>query len=852
MDSPFETDDPFPPATPSLTPSAVPPLAPPATPHFAPPAATPPLATLDATPPPHPAAPPAIDLRAALNDEQYAAVTAPPGPLLVLAGAGSGKTRTLTYRVAYLLSQGVRPGDILLLTFTNKAAKEMLHRVEELTGVEPRRFWGGTFHSIGHRALRMFGEEIGLPKNFTILDADESETLLKQTVDTEDNTFFKNKTNPRPGPLFSIISLARNTRQPIPDTIEKHFPQYSEIKYAIQPLAAAYAEKKRAQNVCDYDDLLAGWLELLEKNPSIANYFSHRFRHLLVDEYQDTNTLQSQIIDHIAQHHSVMAVGDDAQCIYSWRGANFENIMTFPERHPGTTIHRIEINYRSTPEILNLANGILEAQPKGRHFDKELRAARAHSQKPLIVETIDDREQAEFVRKRIRALTEDEGVSPGQIAILYRSHFIAMEMQLVLSRASIPYHITSGVKFFDRQHIRDIVALVTFVYNPGNEMSWRRIACLLPKIGEKNAQKIHAAAREHATLQRKDLIDALRDDAVLTKVPKDARADWPHFCASLAEVADTMYADPQSRKKHELQQKKTREEQENKRKEWEARREEKRKTWEKKSAALLENVEKANAGKKITFDAQGRGHAPPGGYHWYPQGWTYNEDAPPPPPATLYKGGQYLPGSEYLSSYDNADPETFQYEDEELLASTQETRYKEAKKGRAEGPAQTIAIAIDGWYGDYLRGAFADCIERLEELKALAGFAARFETIQDFLAQIVLLNGETSDRQVDPDAEAVKLTTVHQAKGLEYDVVFVIGLADGQFPGRRAIESDDVEEERRLFYVAVTRAKNELYLCYPKVATKIGPGGMLLTPSRFLAELNPTLYEPLRPRRRFW
>jgi DNA helicase-2/ATP-dependent DNA helicase PcrA len=850
MDSPFETDDPLP--------SAAQPFAP-------------------ATPPPPPAGIPAIDFRAALNDEQYAAVTAEPGPLLVLAGAGSGKTRTLTYRVAYLLSQGVRPGDILLLTFTNKAAKEMLHRVEELTGVEPRRFWGGTFHSIGHRALRMFGEEIGLPKNFTILDADESETLLKQTVDTEDKAFFKDKTNPRPGPLFSIISLARNTRQSIPDTVEKQFPQYSEIKYAIQPFAAAYAEKKRAQNVCDYDDLLTGWLELLEKAPNIAEYFAHRFRHLLVDEYQDTNTLQSQIIDRIAQHHRVMAVGDDAQCIYSWRGADFENIMTFPERHPGTVIHRIETNYRSTPEILNLANGVLEAQPKGRHFDKELRAARGHAQKPSVVETIDDREQAEFVRKRIRALIEDEGVSPGQIAILYRSHFIAMEMQLVLSRAAIPYHITSGVKFFDRQHIRDIVALVTFVYNPGNEMSWQRIACLLPKVGEKGAQKIHAAAREHAALLRKDFIDALHTDDVLTKVAKDARADWPHFCASLAEVADAMYPNSATKEKRRLQQesiraeqKRNREEweanrekrrqeweaaQEKERLEWEARRKEKKEKWERTRIVIIKKVEDANKGKSIVPDKQGKMHAPAGGYLWFHQEWKYNDGDDTP--ATIYKGGQYLPSSECLYSFDSVDDGEFQPEpykedgaappviDFDDYVSTQDTHARCS-------PADIIGIAIDGWYGDYLRGAFADYIERLDELKALAGFAARFETIQDFLAQIVLLNGETSDRQVDPDAEAVKLTTVHQAKGLEYDVVFVIGLADGQFPGRRAIEAGDVEEERRLFYVAVTRAKNELYLCYPKVATKAGPGGMLLTASRFLTEINPALYEPLRLRRSFW
>ena len=653
---------------------------------------------------------PPIDFRAQLNDEQFAAVTAPAGPMLVLAGAGSGKTRTLTYRVAYLLSQGVRPSEILLLTFTNKAAKEMLHRVQDLTGVEPGRFWGGTFHSIGHRALRIYGEAIGLPRNFTILDADESESLLKQVVETEDKAFFKDKTNPRPGPLFNVISLSRNTQLPLAETVERHFPQYGEIKHAFPTFANAYAKKKREQNVVDYDDLLENWLVLLQKAPDVAQYFAHRFRHVLVDEYQDTNTLQSGIVDGIASHHCVMAVGDDAQCIYSWRGANFENIMTFPDRHPGTTIHRIETNYRSTPQILNLANGVLLAQPKGRHFDKELRAARGHSQKPFIVQAMDEREQADFLVKRIRALIEDEGVSANEIAILYRSHFIALETQLALSRSGIPYQITSGVKFFERQHIRDLIALLRFVYNPSDELAWMRIAILLPKIGEKGAQKIHAAALEHAKLLQRDFLDALATDDVKSKVPKDAKEEWDNFAASLRQVADTM-----------------------------------------------------KAGK----------------------------------------------------------------------------------------PSDAVETAIDGWYGDYLKGAFADYVERLEELKALIGFASRFDSMQDLLAQIVLLNGETSDRHVETDTEAIKLTTVHQAKGLEYDVVFLIGLADGMFPGRRSIEAGDVEEERRLFYVAVTRAKNELYLCYPRVASRAGPGGMLLNPSRFLGELSSDLYEQLKIRRSF-
>ncbi len=666
---------------------------------------------LDSPDHPHvPAGVPPIDFRAALNDEQFAAVTAEPGPLLVLAGAGSGKTRTLTYRVAYLLSKGVKPGEILLLTFTNKAAKEMLHRVQDLTGIEPGRFWGGTFHSIGNRALRMFGESIDLPKNFTILDADESETLLKQAVEAKDKTFFKEKTNPRPGPLFSVLSLARNTQLSLAETVQRNFPQYAEIADLLPDFAKAYDAKKREDKVCDYDDLLELWLRLLTDAPDVAQYFNHRFRHVLVDEYQDTNTIQAQIVDKLAGHHRVMAVGDDAQCIYSWRGADFENIMTFPDRHEGTVIHRIETNYRSTPEILTFANGVLNAQPKGRHFDKELRAARKHGQKPAVIQAMDDKEQAAFVLKRIHTLIEEEGVSPNEIAVLYRSHFLALEMQLALTRAGMPYTITSGVKFFERQHVRDLIAVLNFVYNPSNTSAWNRIAILLPKVGEKGAQKIYAAALDHAHLMQQNFVDALATDDVASKVPKDAKPDWPNFCASLRQVYDAM------------------------------------------------NDQK---------------------------------------------------------------------------------------------PSDAVEVAIDGWYGDYMKGEYADYTDRVEELKGLIGFAAQFTQMSEFLAQIMLLNGETSEKQIDHDQESIKLTTIHQAKGLEYDVVFLIGAAEGQFPGYRTIESGDFEEERRLFYVAVTRAKNELYITYPRVASRPGPGGMMLQPTRFLQELPSDLYDELRIKRSF-
>ncbi len=651
---------------------------------------------------------PPIDFRAQLNDEQFAAVTAEPGPLLVLAGAGSGKTRTLTYRVAYLLSQGVRPGEILLLTFTNKAAKEMLHRVQELTGIEPARFWGGTFHSIGHRALRMHGEAIGLPRAFTILDADESEGVLRDAVDATDRTFFKDKTHPRPGPLHAIISMSRNTQLSLAETIRRFFPQHEGIVDRVPLFAQKYAEKKREASVLDYDDLLEHWLDLLNRSPQTREYFSHRFRHVLVDEYQDTNVLQSQIVDLIATHHRVMAVGDDAQCIYTWRGANVENILTFPDRHPGTVIHRIETNYRSTPQILALANGVLLAQPKGRAFDKELRPHRANSHKPYLVQTMDGREQAQFIVQRIRGLL-DEGCSLSDIAILYRAHFQALDLQLELSRLQIPYQITSGVRFFEQAHIRDLVALLRFVYNPSDTAAWNRIAVLLPKIGDKNATKLHAAALDHARLMRQDFLDALATDDVASRVPGAAKEEWPKFVASLRQVKDMM---------------------------------------------------------------------------------------------------------------------------------------------RTMKPHNAVEIAIDGWYGDYLKGAFANYVSRLDDLKSMIGFASRYDEMQELLAQIMLLNSETSDRSADPDADALRLTTVHQAKGLEFAAVFLISLADGLFPLRRAIENNDVEEERRLFYVGVTRARDELYLCFPKVNTKGGPA-MLLTPSRFLQELSTDLYQPLKMKRSY-
>ena len=651
---------------------------------------------------------PPIDYRQELNDEQFAAVTAEPGPLLILAGAGSGKTRTLTYRVAYLLEQGVPEKEILLLTFTNKAAKEMLGRVEELTGVESRRFWGGTFHSIGHRLLRLHGESIDMPRNFTILDASEAEALVKQAVESVEPTFLKNKTHPKPGPLSTIISMARNTMTNVERAVLDYFPQHHDFIEQVERFAKAYENLKREQKVVDYDDLLELWLKLIESTPEVASYYQERFRHTLVDEYQDTNILQAKIVDAMCPSHQIMAVGDDAQCIYSWRGANFENIITFPERHPNTRILRIETNYRSSPEILTLANAVIKNRAAGHGFDKELRAFRPSNQLPCVVQAMDTREQAHFVITRIKGLLE-EGRTAKEIAILYRAHYQALDIQMELSRAGIPYQITSGVRFFEQAHIKDLVAHLRLVYNPSDFTAFARIAILLPKIGEKSAQKLYNHAVDTAKQNELDFIDALSADAVLKKVPAPAKTDWESFALSLRDM------------------------------------------------------------KQV------------------------NESG---------------------------------------------------------SPDEVVQMGIDGWYSQYLQGAYANYVNRMDDLKSLVGFAARFSEMQELIAQITLLNSEVADRQIEDSDEAIRLTTVHQAKGLEYDVVFLLGLAEGLFPIRRAIEDGDTEEERRLFYVAVTRAREELYLSFPKMNTKGGPT-MFLSPSRFLQELPTDLYEPVRIRRSY-
>ena len=670
---------------------------------------------------------PPIDFRGELNDEQLAAVTAPRGPALVLAGAGSGKTRTLTYRVAWLLSQGARPWDILLLTFTNKAAREMLERVEHLTGVPRGQFWGGTFHGIGLRILRRHAEAAGRRPDLTVLDAKEADQLMTEVIQRRDAAFIKDKTNPKAPVILDAVSHARNTLRPLAEVAEERLSWMRGGADKVVAFAGDYAAAKAERNVCDFDDLLELWLRILERDPAALEHYRRRFAHILVDEFQDTNRLQARILDLLAADHQIMAVGDDAQCIYTWRGADWENVVGFPDRHPGTAIHRIETNYRSTPQILAFANEILRHRPTRPGFERELRPVRADGPAPTVWRVSDTSQQAKLVGRRI-ALLHQSGTPLRDIHVLYRAHFQSVELQMELNALGIPFVITSGHKFFDLAHVKDLLAHLRVVQNPADTVAWGRLLCLLPKVGPVSAAKILAAAQ--AAARGRHLVRALRDPAVLAKVGAAAKDDYTDLALTLEDV--------------------------------------------------LEGTEAARGAASAEPAVPGEGD-------------LFNPKA---------GGGRRV----------------------------------------ARTPAESVRLAIEGWYGAHLRTLFPDWREREDDLQGLVGFAARFDDLGDMVAQVALLNGETSDKSPEPEEDTLRLTTIHQSKGLEFPVVLVIGVAEGLLPLQRAVDDGDLEEERRLFYVACTRAMDQLHLFCPRFST-MGEGYRPLGPSPFLEEMDPSVYE---------
>jgi DNA helicase-2/ATP-dependent DNA helicase PcrA len=437
----------------------------------------------------------ALDLDAELNPEQRAVVLASGGPMLVIAGAGSGKTRALTYRVARLLGEGVPPDRLLLCTFTNRAAREMLRRVEELCGVDTRGLWGGTFHHVANLLLRRHHDRLGLPESFGILDREDSRDLLGACLAAEGSPLLAQKRLPQPQVLASLLSRAVNANLGVAEAVARHAPRFAEVADVVVRITDRYAARKAAMGMVDFDDLLVLWKVLLAEHDDVARELRDRFLHVLCDEYQDTSALQGELCDLCAAgHRNLMVVGDDAQSIYSFRGADFRNILEFPRRYPDAQVFKLETNYRSSPEVLALANQSIRHN-QAQH-PKQLRAVRPAAERPALIPLADVYQQAEFVAQRLLELHQAEGVPLREIAVLYRNHAHALELQVELTRRKVPYVVRSGLRFFEQAHIKDVVSYLRVAVNPQDELAWTRVLKLYHGVGEKTARRVVDHARQ--------------------------------------------------------------------------------------------------------------------------------------------------------------------------------------------------------------------------------------------------------------------------------------------------------------------------------------------------------------------
>jgi len=649
-----------------------------------------------------------VDYNEELNPEQREVVFSGEGPCLVLAGPGSGKTRTLIYRLAYLLEKGVPENKILLMTFTKKAAEEMVKRTNELIGYEPQDLWAGTFHHIGNLVLRKHAEKLGYERNYAILDSKDSLDLLRVVI--EDNDLMpEEKYFPKPKLLKGILDRKASTGYSWEKTIREFFPfveenapDFEEVLSTIQKIQKFYQQRKQNQNLMDFNDLLLNWRSLMEDYPEVREKMDKRFEYVLVDEFQDTSPLQASLIHLLSKDISnVLVVGDDSQSIYSFRGATIDNIFGFKKEF-NPKIFKLETNYRSTPSILDVANNSIKQNEK--RFDKTLRAKKEEGSMPVVVPLKDTEEQARFVTQRILELNREEGISLSDIGVLYRSHFQSGEIELELARKGIPYIIRSGIKFHERKHIKDILSFFRILLNFKEELSWRRLLKLQPGVGGVYSARIYSQIAEKENLE-----EALKLEP--EGLTNRAERGWNQ----LKEIFEKILP-----------------------------------MWEETPEDYLNEITKKVLKKH-------------------------------------YK--KYL-----VSNFENAD-------------------------------------------------------QRLEDIEHLSMLMSRYEDVEEFLSAVSLSESFSAQRakgyQEGYD-ENVVLSTVHQAKGLEWDTVFVVGLLDGWFPHWKSKDSEsELEEERRIFYVAVTRAKNQLYLTFP-ITSKRRTGSGLRTISTFLQEINENLYQQWR------
>jgi DNA helicase-2/ATP-dependent DNA helicase PcrA len=630
---------------------------------------------------------PARDLAAELNAEQAAAATHGEGPLLIIAGAGTGKTRTLVYRVAHLIERGVEAERILLLTFTRRAAHEMLSRAEKLVGSASRRVQGGTFHATGHRLLRQFGPDAGLPRDFSIMDQGDAEDLM-QLARASLGYGKQEKRFPKKESLHYIYSRHLNTERPVEQILEEEYPQFSEFARDIIRIFAEYTSRKSERNLVDYDDLLLFWALMLEQSPALADRICGLYEHVLVDEYQDTNLLQARILRGLCRSHAnITVVGDDAQSIYSFRGAHFRNILDFPKQFAGTQVVALEQNYRSTQPILDVTNTLISRALE--RFTKTLWTQRGGSEAPWLVTARDEQQQTRFVVDRILELHEN-GTPLKEIAVLVRAGYMSADLEIELTNRNIPFEKWGGIKFLEASHIKDVLAFLRVLENPRDEVSWYRILMMMPGIGDVTARAM-----------MESMADRSWDPDAFSHFVPPPRARDAH--RSLADLIRRLRGVRQE------------------------------------DASVGEDIDEIRA----LYDA-------------------------------------------ILSErYDRADP-------------------------------------------------------RLADLDQLRVIAAGYPNRSTFLAALALeppSNTQDLGSGGQDESDALVISTVHSAKGKEWDAVFVIWAVDGWFPSSRALaDEDQIEEERRLMYVATTRARNHLAVTYPLnvYATRRGQDYSIDQLSRFI------------------
>ena len=427
-----------------------------------------------------------MDLKKQLNPSQFAAVTTIEGPVLVIAGAGSGKTRVIEYRVLNLVENKISPNSILLLTFTRNAAREMISRASKH---DPRckNVEGGTFHSFGYKILKRYAKTIGFPESFTVLDEGDAEEAIHRCC-TELGLYEREKRCPKKNTLRNIISVSINKHIPIGEVVKKEYPHFLEYVPDMEALREKYTEYKIRSNYLDYDDLLV-YLKLLLENEDIRDRLSGRYKYIMVDEYQDTNKLQGDITYAIAEkHRNIMVVGDDAQSIYGFRGATHENIMKFPERFPECKIIKLEENYRSSQSIIDIANAILENM-KNKYSKCLVSAKKLIGEKPQLLFFKDAYEEAEWIAEKIKEL-RDEGIAFGHQCVLFRSSYLSIPLQAELSRMNIPFIVFGGLKFYETAHVKDMMAHLKVLANPKDELAWNRALMLIGGIGPKISGRI--------------------------------------------------------------------------------------------------------------------------------------------------------------------------------------------------------------------------------------------------------------------------------------------------------------------------------------------------------------------------